>query len=117
MIDKTIFSRIVISCIDPDPRVNGQSIKYLQDIGLPVEVGLMKDEYKKVNRAFFQAKLAKKPFISLKTATTIDGKIATKDFESKWISCKESRQYSNLLRSKNDAILIGSKTLKKMIHF
>ena len=113
LIDKKVFSRIVISCQDPDSRVNEKSISYLKKIGINVEIGILQDKYKEANRAFFKSKLKNKPFISLKIATTIDGKIATQNFESKWISCEKSRQYTNLLRAKNNAILIGSNSIKK----
>jgi diaminohydroxyphosphoribosylaminopyrimidine deaminase / 5-amino-6-(5-phosphoribosylamino)uracil reductase len=113
LISKNQFSRIVIACQDPDNRVSGKSIKKLKENGLQVDVGLLSAESIRINRGFFSSKINNKPFISLKLATSLDGKIATKNFDSKWISSKDARNYTNLLRSKNDAILIGSNTLKK----
>ncbi|MFT5795095.1 MAG: diaminohydroxyphosphoribosylaminopyrimidine deaminase [Ulvibacter sp.] len=113
LIIKSGIKRVVFAVKDPDTRTNGKSIKLLQEKGIEVQFGLMADEAKEVNRGFFKAKLKNKPFITVKIATTIDGKIATKTFDSKWITSKDSRQYTNFLRSKNDAILIGANSFKK----
>lgn len=113
LIVKSGIKEVVFSVKDPDQRTNGKSISRLQKSGIKVVYGLMEEEAKQINRGFFQAKTINRPFITAKIATTIDGKIATKYFDSKWISNKNSRKYTNFLRSKNDAILIGANSFKK----
>lgn len=105
------ISRVVIAVQDPDKRVNGDGIKKLQDAGIVVDVGLMEVEAKRINRGFFAAKNLGRPFITLKLAISSDGKIARKDNEDRWITNEQSRKYAHLLRFKNDAILVGSKTV------
>lgn len=106
------ISRVVIAVLDPDKRVNGDGVKKLQDAGIAVDVGLMEDEAKKVNRGFFAAKNLNRPFITLKLAISSDGKIARKDNKDRWISNEKSRIYAHFLRFKNDAILVGSNTVQ-----
>lgn len=113
LIIKSGIKKVIFAIKDPDPRTNGKSIAKLQKSGIEVEYGLMEKEARQINRGFCQAKTANRPFITAKIATTIDGKIATKSFDSKWISNKNSRKYTNFLRSKNDAILIGANSFKK----
>ncbi len=109
---KNKFSRVVICSIDPDPRVHGNGVQILQKSGIAVEVGIGEKEAQNINRAFFQAKLKNKPFVTLKIATSLDGKIATKNFQSKWITSENSRKFGNFLRSKNQAILVGANTVR-----
>jgi len=113
LIIKSGIKRVIFAVKDPDLRTNGKSIIKLQKAKIEVEYGLMEKEAKQVNRGFFQSKLKNRPFITTKIAATIDGKIATKSFDSKWISNDESRRYTNFLRSKNDAILIGANSFRK----
>lgn len=112
IIEKKI-ARVVIATQDPDNRVNGNSIKKLQENGIEVAVGLFEKEAQEINRGFFKAKTQNAPFVTLKLATSLDGKIATKTFDSKWITNEKSRQYGHYLRAKNDAILIGVNSVKK----
>lgn len=107
------FGRVVISSTDPDPRVNGNGIKKLREAGIEVVCGLMDQEARELNRGFFMAKTQHRPFVTLKLATSLDGKIATHSFDSKWITQDRARNYSHLLRAKNDAILVGANTFKK----
>lgn len=110
------FKKVVIAIIDPDPRVNGKSIKKLREAGIKVVYSPSKElekEAQEINRGFFKARLTSRPFITLKLATSLDGKIATKNFDSKWITNEKTRKFAHYLRSINDAILIGSGTLKK----
>jgi len=106
------FSRVVICSIDPDKRVCGNGVKILQQSGIKVEVGIGEKEAQNINRAFFQARTKNKPFVTLKIATSLDGKIATKNFQSKWITSENSRKFGNFLRSKNQAILVGANTVR-----
>ena len=107
------FKKVVIATKDPDKRVNGSGIKKLQEAGIKVVCGVLENEARELNRGFFKAKTTNKPFITLKLATSLDGKIATKNFDSKWITCEKSRQFSHLLRSQNSAILIGANTARQ----
>lgn len=109
---KNKFSRVVICTIDPDTRVRGNGVEILQKSGIKVEVGISEKEAQEINRAFFKTKLQNKPFVTLKIATSLDGKIATKNFQSKWITSENSRKFSNFLRSKNQAILVGANTVR-----
>lgn len=113
LIIKSLIKRVVFAIKDPDPRTCGKSISKLQEAGIKVDCNLMEKEARQVNRGFFSSKLKNRPFITAKIAISIDGKIATKSFDSKWISNISSRKYTNYLRSKNDAILIGANSFKK----
>ncbi len=105
--------KVVIAVIDPDQRVNGLGIKKLKKAGIEVIIGILEKEAKEINRGFFMIKTIGKPHISVKLATSLDGKIATYNFDSKWITGIKSREYAHLLRARNDAILIGANTVKK----
>ncbi len=107
------FKKVVIAIKDSDKRVDGKSIKKLQDAGIEVVCGILEKEAKEINKAFFKRDLTKLPYITLKIASSLDGKIATKNFDSKWISNEQSRKFSHYLRSINDAILVGANTIRK----
>ncbi len=107
------FAKVVICSTDPDSRVNGNGIKKLEEAGIKVVAGVMDQEARELNRGFFMAKTQQRPFVTLKLATSLDGKIATHNFDSKWITQNRARNYSHLLRAKNDAILVGANTYKK----
>ncbi len=107
------FAKVVICSTDPDSRVNGNGIKKLEEAGIEVVAGVMDQEARELNRGFFMAKTQQRPFVTLKLATSLDGKIATHNFDSKWITQNRARNYSHLLRAKNDAILVGANTYKK----
>lgn len=112
IIEKKI-GRAVISIQDPDSRVNGQAIKKLQENKIQVEIGLLANEAFEINRGFFKSKIQNQPFVTLKLATSLDGKIALQNFESKWITNEKSREFGHLLRAQNNAILIGSTTVQR----
>lgn len=102
--------RVVVSCADPDPRVAGQGIAMLRKAGVPVVHGLMEAEGLEANRGFISRVSKGRPFIALKLATSLDGRIATKTGESRWITGPLARQYGHLLRSRHDAVMIGRGT-------
>ncbi len=110
---KNKFKKVVIATQDPDERVNGEGIKKLRQAGIDVVCGVFEKEAQEINRGFFKAKKTGLPFVTLKLATSLDGKIATKNFDSKWISSEKARQFSHHLRSINDAILVGANTIRK----
>ncbi len=105
--------RVVVAALDPDVRVNGEGVRLLRESGIEVVIGVMEKEAQEINRGFFKSNLQKTPFVTLKIATSLDGKIATKNYDSKWITSEKSRQFSHYLRAVNDAILIGANTVRK----
>jgi diaminohydroxyphosphoribosylaminopyrimidine deaminase/5-amino-6-(5-phosphoribosylamino)uracil reductase len=107
------FKKVVIAAIDPDIRVNGKGIRKLREAGIKVSCKILQKEAQEINRGFFKARKHGLPFVTLKLATSLDSKIATKDFDSKWITTEKSRLFAHHLRSVNDAILIGAGTLIK----
>lgn len=107
------FQKVVIATTDPDKRVSGAGIQKLRDAGIEVVCGVLAKEAQEINRGFFKARQSGLPFVTLKLATSLDGKIATKNFDSKWITSEKSRTFSHHLRSINDAILVGANTIKK----
>lgn len=109
IIEKRI-SRVVISCIDPDKRMSGDSVKMLKKNNIDVEIGLLSSATKSLLRAFFTYKKTGKTVFIGKWAQTIDGTLADHLGSSKWISGSLSRRYSHWLRIKYDAIMIGANT-------
>ncbi|WP_353285091.1 bifunctional diaminohydroxyphosphoribosylaminopyrimidine deaminase/5-amino-6-(5-phosphoribosylamino)uracil reductase RibD [Wolbachia endosymbiont (group A) of Beris morrisii] len=103
--------RVVIATIDPDSRVLGGGIKALKEAGIEVKQGIMQKEAEELNVGFFTTKKLHRPFIACKIATTLDGKIATFIGDSKWITSEDTRNWVQKLRTKYDAIMIGSNTL------
>ena len=113
---KIISSRIkevVVAMIDPNPLNCGRGVKELRKAGIEVKVRTLKKEAKKINEAYIKYITTKKPFVILKTAMSLDGKIATKTGDSKWITNESSRKYVHKLRSEVDAILVGVETVLK----
>jgi diaminohydroxyphosphoribosylaminopyrimidine deaminase/5-amino-6-(5-phosphoribosylamino)uracil reductase len=102
--------RAVIAAADPDPRVDGRGIDQLRQAGLEVALGLCKDEAERLNAGFFLRVRAGRPLITLKLATSLDGRIATRTGASRWITGEEARRRAHHLRATHDAIMIGSGT-------
>lgn len=107
------FRRVIIATTDPNPLVNTSGIQKLISANINVEVGILENKALTINKRFFKAIQEKMPYITLKLATSLDGKIGCANGSSKWITNSQSRQYAHYLRSQNDTILIGSNTLKK----
>ena len=91
--------------------MNGMGIKKLKEAGIDVEVGMLTDEARRVNEAFFTFHEKKRPFIALKFATSLDGKIATKTGDSKWITNEKARNLARQLRGIYQSVLIGIGTV------
>ena len=104
--------RVVICNDDPNPLVAGQGIERLRDAGIEVEVGLLKEEGRALNRRFFTAFEQKRPYVILKWAQTVDGFVARENYDSKWISNAYSRQLVHKWRAEEDAILVGTNTAR-----
>jgi diaminohydroxyphosphoribosylaminopyrimidine deaminase/5-amino-6-(5-phosphoribosylamino)uracil reductase len=107
------ISQIYVALQDPNIKVNGKGISKLRAAGIKIHIGLLEKEAMEVNEIYLKYITTKRPFVLLKSAISLDGKIATKTYESKWISNDKSRQYSRKLRSKYDAILVGINTVLK----
>lgn len=105
--------RVVIAMIDPNPRVSGGGIRTIRKSGIKLVTGVLEAEATKLNEAFIKHVTTKTPFVTLKIAQTLDGKIATATGESKWITGEESREEGRRLRDINDAILVGINTILK----
>lgn len=103
--------RVVVGTLDPNPLVAGRGIKRLKDAGIEVDVGVLENECRKINEVFLKYIVNKEPFVLMKSAVSLDGKIATADGESKWISCEESRKKVHALRGRYSAIMVGINTI------
>jgi len=106
------ISKVVIGTKDPNPLVKGKGIKKLQKHKIKVTVGVLEEECYELNRFYFKQIKSGLPYITLKSAQTLDGKIADSANNSKWISSDESRKLVHLLRSEYDAVLVGKKTVE-----
>lgn len=98
---------------DPNPLNNGRGIDRLKKNKINVSAGLLRDEALKLNEVFIKYITKKMPFVTLKMAESLDGKIATRCRDSKWITSDVSRNYGHRLRSEVDAILVGVNTILK----
>ena len=105
------IARVFVGADDPNPEVSGRGIKKLRDAGIEVTTGLLAQESIDLNEVFMKYIRNKAPFIVLKTAMSLDGKIATATGESQWISSEESRAHSQTLRARYAAILAGIGTV------
>lgn len=110
---KAGIKRVVIACGDPNVLVNGKGIEILKKAGVEVKEHVLEEDAKKLNEVFFKWVVNKRPFVVAKYAMTIDGKIATFNGDSKWITNEKARKYSHYLRSVYDAILVGKNTIIK----
>ncbi|MEP6755278.1 MAG: bifunctional diaminohydroxyphosphoribosylaminopyrimidine deaminase/5-amino-6-(5-phosphoribosylamino)uracil reductase RibD [Chthonomonadales bacterium] len=100
-------SRVVCASVDPNPKVSGQGIASLRSSGIQVEVGLLEAECTRLNEAIFHFQKTGLPFVTLKCATTLDGKTATATGDSRWITGDESRANVHLERARSGAVLVG----------
>ncbi|MRG87308.1 bifunctional diaminohydroxyphosphoribosylaminopyrimidine deaminase/5-amino-6-(5-phosphoribosylamino)uracil reductase RibD [Salinibacillus xinjiangensis] len=107
------LSRVVIATTDPNEKVAGKGIERLRNAGLQVDVGIRKEEAQHVNKQFFHFIEHKTPYVTLKSATSLDGKIATVSGESQWITNEEAREDVHFYRHTHDAILVGVNTVIK----
>jgi len=105
--------RVVVGMEDPNPLVKGKGMERLKEAGIDVDAGVLEEDCKKLNEAFCKFILKKEPFIILKAAATLDGKIATSEGDSKWISGEASRHFVHRLRSQVDGVLVGIGTVLK----
>ena len=106
------IKRVVIGMTDPNPKVSGKGISELKDAGIEVTSGVLENEARKLNEAYTKYITTGKPFVTLKVAMTLDGKIATPEGQSKWITGEQARKKVHTLRSRADAIMTAIGTVK-----
>ncbi len=104
------LKRAVVAVEDPDPRVSGRGLARLEAAGVEVVRGLGEEEAAEINAGFFFRIRKGRPLVTLKVASTLDGRIATHTGDSKWITGKQARAWAHMLRAENDAIVVGSNT-------
>ena len=105
------IARVVIAARDPDPRVNGQGVAKLRAAGIAVEEGVLAGEAAEILAGFHQRTTTGRPLVTLKLASTLDGRIATHSGESRWITGEPARRAAHVLRGRHDAILVGVGTV------
>ncbi|MGB9861733.1 MAG: bifunctional diaminohydroxyphosphoribosylaminopyrimidine deaminase/5-amino-6-(5-phosphoribosylamino)uracil reductase RibD, partial [Candidatus Bipolaricaulaceae bacterium] len=105
------IKRVVIATRDPNPQVSGRGVARLQAAGIEVVEGILAEEAKKLNEIFFHWITTRTPFVALKLAMTLDGKIASSQGKSKWITGEEARRLVQKLRRRYAAILVGTNTV------
>jgi len=106
------IKRVVVAMRDPNPKVSGKGIKELERAGIEVVTGILEEKAKQVNEFYIKYITTKKPFVILKVAMTLDGKIATAAGQSKWITGEKSRMMVHRLRSSVDAVMTAIGTVK-----
>lgn len=105
------LDKVVVAATDPNPLVGGKGIAQLKAAGINVQLGLLQKEANKLNEAFNKWIVHKVPFLTLKAALSLDGRLAAADGSSKWITSDEARKRVHEMRAENDAVLVGIKTV------
>jgi diaminohydroxyphosphoribosylaminopyrimidine deaminase/5-amino-6-(5-phosphoribosylamino)uracil reductase len=111
VIIKSGIKRVVAAMRDPNPLNNGKGFKRLREAGISVTSGILADEAVRLNEAFIKYITTGSPFVTVKTAQSLDGKIAAKTGDSRWITGERSRRYVHELRRNADAVLVGANTV------
>jgi diaminohydroxyphosphoribosylaminopyrimidine deaminase / 5-amino-6-(5-phosphoribosylamino)uracil reductase len=110
---KAGLRRVICAGRDPNPLVNGAGIARLRRAGVDVRTGVMRSEAEQLNRPFFKYIRTRLPWVTLKAAASLDGKIATYSGDSRWVSGRQSRRRAHHLRDQVDAVLIGANTARR----
>ena len=108
---KAGIKKVYVATLDPNPLVSGSGVKLMKENGIDVEIGLLENNAIEVNRGFIKRMKTGLPFITSKIAMSLDGRVAMRSGESKWITSEASRADVQILRSQNQAILTGSGTI------
>ncbi len=111
LIVKHKLKKVIVGSTDPNPQMAGSSIEKLKNLGVDVVSGVLQHQTDKLIRGFKSVLQTGLPYVTLKCAVSIDGKIATESGESKWITSEESRNYVYQLRKESDAVLVGIGTV------
>jgi diaminohydroxyphosphoribosylaminopyrimidine deaminase/5-amino-6-(5-phosphoribosylamino)uracil reductase len=106
-------TRVVVGTIDPNPLVSGKGIAALRNHGIETTTGVLEEACRRQNEVFFKFIRTGIPFVTLKFAQTLDGRIATATGHSRWISSPASLRFAHRLRNVHDAILVGAQTVRK----
>lgn len=106
------ISRVVVGTLDPDTNVSGSGVQQLRNAGLAVEVGVLEHEVRVQLAPYLHHRSTGRPFVVLKMASTIDGRIAAADGSSKWITGETARKRVHQLRAESDAIVVGAGTVR-----
>ena len=106
------ISRVVYASLDPNPIVRGKGDRRLRQAGLAVARGILRSQAEELNEAYYLFYRLGRPFVTLKMAETIDGRIATVTGDSQWISSPESLKFAHKLRAVNDAVMVGAGTVR-----
>ena len=110
---KSGIRKVVAAMKDPNPINNGRGLRRLKKHGIKVITGVLKEEAVEINAPYIKFIKTKMPYVTVKAASSLDGKIATRTGESKWITGEDSRRYVRRLRGKVDAVMIGLNTIMK----
>ncbi len=110
---KSGIKEVIIGMKDPNPLVSGKGIKKLKRAGIRVTTSIMEKECRKINEPFVKYITTKLPYVTLKVASSLDGKISTITGESRWITGDQARQYVHKIRNEVDAVLVGINTVLK----
>ncbi|MCI0329403.1 MAG: bifunctional diaminohydroxyphosphoribosylaminopyrimidine deaminase/5-amino-6-(5-phosphoribosylamino)uracil reductase RibD [candidate division Zixibacteria bacterium] len=106
------IKKVYASVVDPNPQVNGKGIRFLRRRKIEVDVGLLDDEARELNEVHFKVMEKKLPFVTLKFAQSLDGRIATRSYDSRWITGETARRFAHFLRATHDAVLVGRRTVE-----
>jgi len=112
IIEKGI-SKLIVGALDPNPKVSGNGVKLLETSGIRVTTGVCEEKARGLNKAFNKYITTGTPFVTLKLAVTLDGKIATHTGDSKWIGSERQRKEAHRLRNLADAVMVGTGTILK----
>ena len=104
--------RVICASMDPDPRVNGRGLKFLRERGVEVLASVLAPEANRLNQPFFKRVATGLPYVTLKAAITLDGKIATATGDSRWITGRAARQEVHRLRDQADVVMVGANTVR-----